>query len=77
MEKFPDCNTQEHEHIATFAGRLEAYASSLSSRERQILMTLIMNTMDPFERMRSKDTSTLLDPKEEEYLRILENEWRI
>jgi hypothetical protein len=60
--------------IAAFAERLDAYASTLSERERDALKTLLLRAMDPLERMRWRDTSMLLDPREEALLQALAGE---
>lgn len=63
--------TSDPETVAAFAARLEAYAASLSSRERQVLEVLLLAAMDPIERMRWRRTEDVLNPEEEAVLAAL------
>ena len=65
----------QEETLKNFSNHLEEYASSLSDREYQILINLIMNVMDPLERMRWRNADSLLDQKENEYLLTLQKQF--
>lgn len=60
--------------VESFATRLEAYASSLSEREREILMAFIVSTMDPLERLRWTKSEGLLSAEEEALVEALAGE---
>jgi hypothetical protein len=64
----PNYSAENEKVIQTFSKRLEDYATSLSDRECQILLNLIMNVMDPLDRIRWKDPASLLNKDEQEYL---------
>ena len=64
----------KEQDIAAFAARLDAYAATLSARERDALMIILARAMDPVERMRWRHAATLLDPSEEAALRALLDE---
>ncbi len=71
-----DSDLPDEMAVATFAARLEAYAETLPERERDVLMAMIYRAMDPLERLRWRDTSALLDPREEALLRAIADETR-
>ena len=72
MKKVPPTYTGEQEKlIETFSNRLEEFASSLSDRECQILLNLIMSTMDPLDRIRWENPNSILNKQEQEYLNDL------
>ena len=64
----------KEQDIAAFAARLDAYAATLSAREREALMIILARAMDPVEWMRWRHAATLLDPSEEAALRALLDE---
>ena len=53
--------------VAAFAGRLDDFASGLSDREREVLLTLLARAMDPLTRVQVF-RSDLLDPEEQAIL---------
>lgn len=63
--------------VAAFADRLDAYAQTLSPRERRTLETMILLAMDPIDRIRwRRDPAALLSPREEAFLQALAKEER-
>ncbi len=50
--------------LASFAARLDDYASSLPSRERRALDVLLLRAMSPLDRIRAQRLDGLLTPDE-------------
>jgi len=57
--------------IADLADRLQAFAADLSARERQLLMSIITQAMDPLTRVQASARADLLTSDEEALLRDL------
>lgn len=60
--------------LLSFAHRLESFAATLPKGERLILAALILNSMDPVERMNWRNITNLLQPDEIEILNKLQGE---
>jgi hypothetical protein len=57
--------------IAEFAERLDAYAAGLSTRERELLISIIASAMDPLTRAAVCGPKDLLKPVEQAVLQSL------
>jgi hypothetical protein len=71
MTEVPNNDMFDERAITAFAVRLDAYAATLSTREREALMIILVRAMDPVERMRWREAASLLDESEEAVLRSL------
>jgi hypothetical protein len=60
--------------VDAFAAHLEAFAGTLSDRERALLQHLLTSVLDPWELMRLRDPSEILAADELSVLRKLEGE---
>jgi hypothetical protein len=74
MTQATDDSDRIQNHVASFAHRLDSYAASLQTRERLILAAVLVRSMDPLDRMRFKDPSSLLEPDEAAILDMLQKE---
>jgi len=72
----PDVNPADVDDstVVAFADHLEAFANTLSDRERDILGSMLYSVLDPWERMRLRDPDDMLSPSEAEILRAIESE---
>ena len=59
----------------SFSQILNAFAETLPKNEQALLTTVIFNLLDPIERMKWRNVSSLLEPNEREILNNLESEW--
>jgi hypothetical protein len=60
--------------LLSFAERLDSFAATLPKAERLILAAIILNSMDPVERMNWRRVTSLLEPDEIETLNKLQGE---
>jgi hypothetical protein len=60
--------------LLSFAHKLDSFATTLPKSERLILAAIIFNLMDPIERMKWRDVTTLLKADEIEILNKLQSE---
>ena len=60
--------------VLNLAKSLNEYAKGLSEQEKDALMQILLNAMDPLDRFRYLRTSDLLSSDEEAVLRSLEKE---
>jgi hypothetical protein len=61
-------------NLISFAQILDSFAATLPKAERLILVDLILNSMDPVERMKWRSVTSLLKPEEIEILNKLQGE---
>jgi hypothetical protein len=60
--------------LLSFAHKLDSFAATLPKSERLILVAIIFNLMDPIERMKWRNVTSLLKPDEIEILNKLQSE---
>jgi hypothetical protein len=60
--------------LLSFAHKLDSFAATLPKNERLILAAIIFNLMDPIERMKWKNVTSILKPDEIEILNKLQSE---
>lgn len=60
--------------LLSFADSLDSFAATLTRRERLILAAIILNSMDPIERMKWRNVTNLLEPGEIDILDKMQGE---
>jgi hypothetical protein len=68
-------NVSAEDALDSFVHRLGVFTRDLSEREQKILIAILLDSMDPLDKIAHSITeeSELLSGKEEEFLRSLEN----
>jgi len=61
-------------NLLSFAQKLDSFAETLPKSERLLLATIIINLMDPIERMKWRDVTNLLNADEIQLLKRLQSE---